>query len=137
MTDYPDASEAMTQLFSDVWTPSGFLFALGNDEFDPPVDSPWARMVIKHNGAPQKTLGRPTTRKFDRLGSMFIQVFTPQREGTRRSSELIQRVVDGFEGARISGTSICFNDVIPREVGPTDHWYQVTIECEFRYTDIK
>lgn len=137
MTTYPDANEAITQLFSDTWTPSGFPFTLGNEKFTPPEDTPWARMVLRHNAATQSTLGRQPGRKFNRFGSVLIQVFTPLREGTRRSSELIQRVVNGFEGARISGSTICFLDVIPREVGPSGKWYQTNIEAEFRYTDTR
>lgn len=137
MTDYPTANEAMAQRFSDVWTPTGFPFVLGNEKFNAPDDTPWARMVVRHNAATQSTLGITGARQFDRLGSMLIQVFTPLREGTRRSADLIQTVVNGLEGTVIANTSICVNDVIPREVGPVDKWYQVTIEAEFRYTDIR
>lgn len=137
MTDYPEANEAITQLFFDTWNPTGFPFTLGNEKFDPPEDSPWTRMVVRHNAATQSTLGRAPARKFDRFGSVLIQLFTPQREGTRRSAELVQTVVNGFEGARISGTTICFFDVIPREVGASDRWYQVTIEAEFRWTEVR
>lgn len=137
MTGYVEADEAMAQLFNDIWTPSGHPYALGNEKFAPPDESPWARMVTRINAATQSTLGRPGSRKFDRFGSVLVQVFTPVGDGTRDSTELVQLVVDGFEGARISGSTICFNDVIPRAVGPTDKWYQVTIEAEFRYTATK
>lgn len=137
MTDYATANEAFAQRFSDVWTPTGHPFALGNEKFEAPDDGPWARMVVRHSAAPQSTLGTVGNRQFERLGSLLIQVFTPLRVGTRLSSELVQTIVNGFEGARIAGTSVCFNDIIPREVGPSDKWYQVTIEATFRYTDIR
>lgn len=137
MTDYPTANEAITQRFTDVWEPTGFEYGFGNEKLGSREDMPWARFVLRHSLATQSTLGPVGNRRFDRSGSAFIQVFTPTQEGTRRSAELVQRVVDGFEGARISGTSICFNDVIPREVGPSGKWYQVTIEVTFIYSDIR
>ena len=137
MTDYPSANEAMIQHFADVWSPSGFEYTLGNEKFTPPVGSPWARMVIRHNAATQSTLGQSGNRQFDRFGSVIIQVFTPEQEGTTRASQLIQRITDGFEGARITGTTICFLDTIPREIGVSDEWYQVNVEATFRYTELK
>ena len=137
MTDYATANEAFAQRFSDVWTPTGFPFALGNEKFVPPDSTPWARMVVRHAAATQSTLGPDGSRQFDRIGSLIIQIFTPSPGNTRQSSELIQTIVNGFEGERIVGTSICFNDIIPREIGPDDKWYQVNIEAEFIYTDIR
>ena len=141
MTDYPTAAEAITQLFADTWSPTGFQFVLGNEKFDPETDvtagEPWARAVIRHNAATQSTLGQTANRQFDRFGALFVQIFTPEQEGTRRSSDLVQRVVAGFEGARISGTTICMNDTIVREVGPSDGFYMVVVEAQFRYTELK
>ncbi len=141
MTDYPTANEAFAQRFSDVWTPTTFPFALENEKFTPPsVDSPtpWARMVVRHNAGTQDSLGPAGNRRFDRLGSLLVQVFTPLQEGTRQSKELTQTVIEGFEGTSITGTTICFNDVIAREVGSSDDvWYMAVIEITFRYTEIR
>ena len=137
MTDFPAANEAFYQFFADVWTPTGFPFAFENEKFDETPNQPWARAVVRHNAASQDTLGRRLNRRFERLGAMFIQIFVPLKEGTARSKQLVQVISNGFEGERITGTTICFNDVIPREVPPTADWYQVTIEAQFRYSEIK
>lgn len=136
-TTFPEAKEAIAQLFSDVWTPTGLGFALDNEKFDPPENAGWARMVVRHNASTQSTLGNRQNRKFDRFGAAFIQVFSAQRVGSNPTDGNVQLVLDGFEGARIPDTTICFLDVIPREVGPSDKWFQVTIEAQFRYTEVK
>ncbi len=136
-TTFPEAKEAIAQLFSDVWTPTGLPFALDNEKFDPPENTGWARMVVRHNASNQQTLGNRQNRKFQRFGAAFIQVFSTQRIGSSQTDGFVQRVLDGFEGARITDTTICFLDVIPREVGPMEQWFQVTIEAQFRYTEVK
>lgn len=134
---FPEANEAMTQRFDDVWSPTGFPYVLGNEKFAGPENTPWARMVLRHNSGFQDTLGPNGRRRFDRTGSMIIQVFTPQREGTARSMQLIQTLSDGIEGERIPNTTVCFLNSFPREVGPDGKWYQVNYEADFRWTEIK
>lgn len=141
MTNYADANEAFAQRFSDTWSPTGFPFELENEKFTPPnadAETPWARMVVRHRDGTQNSLGRVRNRRFDRLGGLFVQVFTPLQEGTRRAKELAQLVIEGFEGSTIPGTTICFNNTIAREVGVSDDvWFMTVIEIDFRYTEIR
>ena len=141
MTNYSDANEAFAQRFSDIWSPTGFPFELENESFTPPnadAGTPWARMVVRHQDGMIDSLGRVGNRRFDRLGALFVQVFTPLQEGTRRTKQLAQLVSDGFEGSSIPGTTICFNDTIAREGGVSDDvWYMTTVEINFRYTEIR
>lgn len=114
--------------------------ALPNEDFTPPkpgTNTPWARLAFRHNSSFQQTQGPVGCRKFERQASAFIQVFRPEDEGEENSAELVDLVLAEFEGARITGTTVCFLDVIPREVGPSGKWYQVTIEATFRYTEVK
>ena len=127
----------MAQLFADTWTPTGFSFTLDNDEFTAPDDAPWARFAIRHNAGTQDTLGRTGNRKFLRLGSAFVQIFTRSNTGTRQSKQLAQTIVNGFEGARIAGTTIRFNDVIVRESGVDGKWYLTVVEATFEYDETR
>jgi hypothetical protein len=137
MTAFGDVNEHFAQLFADTWTPTGFPFQLENEKFDPPQGGTWARMVVRHNASTQSTLGQSPNRKFDRFGSLIMSIFTPIQGGTRASKDLVDRIMDGFEGVRIAGTTICFLDVIPREIGPSGDYYMTNVEAEFRWTETK
>ena len=137
MTTRPQAIEAMTQKFNDVWSATGYPYVLGNEKFKPPNDTPWARMVIRHNQGTQNSLGPKGCRRFQRDGSMFVQIFSPQETGTYDPATLVEVIQNGFEGEDIPRTSICFLDVSPRENGPSDKTYQETVEIQFRYYEIK
>ena len=137
MTTLEQANEAIAQTFQTAWLPTGYVFALENESFDPPDDSPWARLTVRHTGATQDTLGSPGNRRFDRTGSVFIQIFVKSDTGTRLSKQLTETTVNAFEGNTISGTTITFLDVIPRETGVDRGWFQTVVEATFRYFEIK
>lgn len=137
MTTIPEAEEALAQRFVDTWTPTGHEFTLENEKFSRPESEPWARFSVRINAATQDTLGGVGNRKFERSGSVFVQVFTPLDEGTNRSSQLVQTVVNGFEGTRIVGTTIRFNDVIPRKTGIDDKWFGQIVEATFDFDETK
>jgi len=136
MTTLVEANEAMAQRFADTWQPTGWEFALENEAFEP-GDDPWARFTSRIAASTQETLGQVGCRKFERSGSLFVQIFEVADKGTNRSKQLAQTVVDGFEGQRITGTTIRFNDVIPRETGPDGKWYQTTVEINFVFDETK
>lgn len=136
-TTIKEAKVAIANAFLAGWAPLGFPAELPNEKFTKPSDSPWARLTIRHNSGTQYTLGKDGTRKFERGGTVFVQIFTPDEEGGGRATDLMAAVLDIFEGERISGTTVCFRDVIPRETGPDGKWYQVTIEATFDYIEVK
>ena len=137
MTTIDEAREAMYQLFSDGWTPTGFNFTLDNEKFKPTQNSPWARFVIRHAAATQDTLGRKGNRKFARFGSAITQIFVPDDAGTSQADDLIKTVQGIFEGERIPGTTIRFLDVIPQEIGAEGRWYQTNVNATFEYDETK
>lgn len=137
MTQLAAANEAMMQLFVDVWTPSGIAYTLDNETYDPPDNAAWARFSIRTNASTQDTLGAVGNRKYERSGSCFVQIFVLSNTGTEQSRELAQRIIDGFEGARIAGTTIRFNDVIPSEVGPDGKWFQTNVEINFVFDETR
>lgn len=137
MTTLAQANEAIAELFVQTWSVTTFAYSLDNESYDPPDDAPWARFSVVHTGSTQDTIGRPGNRKFERSGSAFVQVFVKSDTGTQQSKELTQTVMDGFEGVSISGTSIYFLDVIPRETGTDRGWFQTVVEATFRYFETK
>ena len=139
MTTLLEAEHALAQRFVDTWTPTGAAFVLENEDDDsvPAFGSPWARFVIRYDGGTQDTLGQAGGRKFERTGRCLVQIFVPVDEGTTRSVTLRQTVVNGFEGARITGTTIYFTDVIPRSIGAEGQWHQSEVEINFTYFETK
>ena len=137
MTTLTAANEALAQRFIDTWTPTGHAYTLENEDFKAPNDAPWARFSSRISASSQETLGKEGARKFERSGSCFVQIFVREKTGTKVSKQLAQTVVDGFEGARIAGTTVRFNDAIPRETGPDGKWYQTVVEINFVFDETR
>ena len=137
MTTLQAANEAMAQLFVDTWTPTTHPFTLENEDFSAPASGPWARFTSRITARTQETLGRVGDRRYQTLGSAFVQIFDDVNVGTRRAKELAQLIVEGFEGVRISGTTVRFYDVVPREIGPDGRWFQTNVEISFEFDETR
>ena len=74
---------------------------------------------------------------FMRTGLCFVQVFVPIDQGTRQADTLAQAARAIFEGINLSSNAIRFNNVVLREVGPDDAWYQINLEAAFQYDERK
>lgn len=135
MTTFSEACEAIRSLFVADWGSTTPL-TLENEDFTPP-DEPWVRLSIRHRGAPQETLGKVGNRRFARIGSVFVQVYTPSDDGRSQNEALTEQAAAVFEGKSISGTTVRFNDVVVRETGVSDDFYQVVVEANFEYDERK
>lgn len=136
MTTESEAGEAIYKAFFDGWA-SATPATADNEEFDAKELPEWARLSIRHNLSTQETLGEAGARKYDRGGSIFIEIYTAINTGVKRTVELKRLARDIFEGKRLTGTTVRFNDVIPTEQGPDGTWYRSTVEAIFVYTEIK
>lgn len=140
MTTQAQAREAIYKRFIDAWAaiPRTEPVTLDNESFrQPSPSSSWIRVSIRHRGAEQETMGPVGSRKFARTGVVFVQVFTPADTGTALSDLLIGLSRDIFEGVSIVGTTIRFNGVSTREVGPDGKWYSALVEAPFEYDETK
>jgi hypothetical protein len=97
----------------------------------------YARVTLRHNIASQKSMGETGNRRFERLGLLMVQLFTPSGEGQVLSDRLVQIVVDIFEGKKVSDSGVWFRNVRWVEVGPEAAWFQVNVIIEFEYDTIK
>ena len=137
MTTLSEAKEAIYLAFETAWTPTGVAFTFDNEEFDPPESVAWARLSVRHTASSQETLGKVGNRKFARLGSVFVQVFTPIDQGTAQADSLATTARETFEGVSLVGTTVRFQDVVVRETGPEGKWYQTLVEANFEYDEIR
>lgn len=132
---------AIYQRFLNEWanlTPHVF----DNEQFagnlDPKGES-WVRLSVRNLNSTQETLGKAGGRKYERKAMAFLQIFVPPNTSTKEADQIMQAGMDLFEGRSIPGTSINFNDVVPRELGNIEdgRWWGSTITANFAYYQIK
>ncbi len=115
------------------------VVTIQNEDFDPATEggTEWVRISINEEDTRQRSLGRPGTRKFERLGRVFVQVFVKQGEGgTQRADEIGQDVRDILEGTdQITGACFFTGRVLP--AAPDGYWYRVVADVEFSYDETK
>ena len=134
MTTPSQAKLAITDLFVTEWadrTP----YTKDNEEFKPDDIPTWVRLTIRHTGGNQETLGKKGNRKYERRGIITVSVFTPIETGTYDSDILSKAAQDIFEGENFGGVVV--NDTNIREIGANDKWYQVLMEANFHYNELK
>ncbi len=106
-----------------------------NEKYDPPVDTPWVRLSMRHFVARQESLGDVGARKFNRQGSVFVQVFVPQDGGLLDADTIAQEAREIFEGKTLSGIRLFTAEI--REVGLTDGYHLILVEIRFEYTETR
>lgn len=138
MVTHTDMRTEVTKFFLTNFTslPADRI-ALPNEEFDTPVGQTWVRFSILNTASVQRSLGGIGRRKFDRNASVFVQIFVPQNGAQKEGDLLAEAVRSIFEGISLVGNDIRFQSTIVREIGQEDAWYQLSVECEFEYTETK
>jgi hypothetical protein len=129
------ARELMYARLVDNYSTTAYTFA--NEAFTPPVDTSWIRFDVREESSFQQTLGIPTNRKFERGGSIYIDIFTPADKGTSESDVLVDELRTLFEGVTFSGIR-CYN-VVARELGPSEDgaWFHTNVQVFYDYDQIK
>jgi len=136
MTTPNEAREAIYLVFDTAWAGATSV-AYANEKLDTTTLSEWVRFEVVHVGSTQQTLGAVTNRKFRRVAFATANIFIEGDEGTARGDALAKIVRDAFEGTEISGTTVFFKDVIVRELGSSDRWFEYSVEAELEYTETK
>jgi hypothetical protein len=133
------ARETIYQRFVTAWgATSAFVF--DNEDFAPPTDAPWVRMVVRHDGSSLECIGGNGAGGFNtyqRTGRAIVQVFGRLDKGTLEADSLAQAARAIFEGTTLSNNIIRFNNVVVREIGPDGSWYQINVEAFFQYDERK
>lgn len=137
-TTYAQARDDIFGQVYGAWTPTGWtMFFPDKEESEKPTTEPWARVSLRHSTGSQATLANhDSVRRYRRTGNVFVQVFTPTGEGLSRNYDLCKIVADALEG-QSTPRGVWFRNVRLNEIGPTDAWFQVNVEAEFEYDEIK
>jgi hypothetical protein len=135
MTTYNDAKKAILDRFVAQTTLASDRYCFDNENFQEPEDSsPWARVTVRHIGGNQRTLGPPGLRRFDRRGSVFIQIMTSSDTGTSSADLLAAASRAIFEAKSFSGLD--FHNADIRVTPGVDGWWTTLVECPFQYQEI-
>lgn len=145
-----EARDGLFEAFNDAWTA---LAPAQNGGVIPHVDwqgdddgskrdtsAPWARVSILHGLSFQQTAGPVGGRIFQRNGSIIINIFTPlsSGEGLTQAEALATIARNAFEGNTAGpGGCIWFRNVSVLEAGPDGAWFQVNINADFLYDELK
>lgn len=135
-TTLSEAREAIYNQFIDGW---GSLTPITRDnlDFNPSGLDEWVRLSVRHTASAQETLNSPGLRRFARFGSVFVQIYTEGNKGTSRTDDLAEAARNLFEGLSLSGTTVRFLDVVFRETGAEEEWFQSIVEATFEYDETK
>lgn len=141
MTTVQQAEEAIVKTFLDAWG-SETPVTLINERFDPPSNSPWARVIIYHYESRQETLGGVGNRRYHRTGRITVQLFSPLNQGTKRLSQLAQKAREAYEGkSRLVGpggpSTVWIQDVAVDTGIPEAGYHQYRVNADFAYEEIR
>jgi len=137
MTTFVEAKNRILEVFLADFTSSTNI-TFDNEQYSPPTNESWARVVIRHSGRTQESMGAAGARKFESSGLVFVQCFCPLDSGTSLADTMAAAAQDVFEGKVLGATELLrFTSAAITEVGPTDDWYQINVEAAFTYTETK
>ena len=136
MTTLNEARGAIYTAFAAGWGATS-VFTRDNENFNPPVNAVWARLTVRHDDRSQESLGGLGRRKFESVGSVIVQCFSPLDTGATSADTLAETAQGIFEGKTLTPEGIRFTSSVIREIGPTDDWYMINVEAFFTYTETK
>jgi hypothetical protein len=136
-----NVSQAVTDIlvmFTNVW--GGLACDIPGSPFKAPSsDTVWARWRIQHETGGQNSLANVVgKRRFNRGGTVFIQIFTPLNNGVEMAYDLAEIVVGAYEGKR-TASGAWFRNIRMNEVdNETDvaGMQQINVLVDFDYDQI-
>lgn len=103
-----------------------------NVPFTPPNNTPWVQVSIRFGDNSYATLLPPGTGYNRQTGTLVINVFTPQGQGTAANFTIAERIKDKFDRLNLSG--IIFDAASgPAQVTPAapEPYYQTQVTVTF------
>lgn len=99
----------------------------------PTVGSPHILFSVRHvpQASRQETLGSDGNRRFERYAIALAECCDIGARGSKACDELVDIVVEAFEGERISGVE--YEVAQQTEAGDDGTWYRILASVPFRY----
>lgn len=140
MTTINEARKALYDRFTTTWAASSHStipYSLDNEGFTPPAAGGWVRLSVRHTISTQETLGPIGSRKFERRGLIFVQVFVPKNDPIKNADTYVTTIKNALEAVTLLDDNLVTEAHVPREIGGSDRWYQVNVEVPFRYYETR
>ena len=96
---------------------------------------PWVRMTVLEQHSRQTGIGSSGNRRFNRKGLAIWQIFTLMNAGSLASNQYVEALRALFEGVTVNG--LMFHNVESRKIGNDGKWYQVNVNAEFEFDEVK
>ena len=134
---FQQANTEILTVFKTAWDTTGWVAIYENVAGEIPDSEPWARVAVRHVTGQQATLtDRTGLTRYDREGTIAVQIFVPTGEGLTRSYQLSKIVADAYEG-QATPSNVWFRDVRINEIGPDGSWFQTNVLIDFMYDEQK
>lgn len=133
--DYKTAIQYMRNYFKTGWESATPILWGFDDPQAPPSNATWVRFNILHSDGRQITMGSPASNRFERIGIITIQVFSPIGNYAVDAVEKATAALKLYEGVENNG--IFYYDAYCREIGNDGQgWNQINVIVTFRYEEI-
>lgn len=134
---FDEARDIMLAVFKAAWDPTGNpVFWTDVPGKKPPSERVWARVTIRHATGHQGSLkGAAGTQRWNRTGTIFVQVFAPVGDGSTAGYTAAQIVVNAYQAAR--NPDVWFRNVRMNEVGASGAFEQFNVLVDFSYDDVR
>ncbi len=121
-----------------IWDDSTVGAVPGTDtELPSPPGQPWLRVGLRHAAGRQASLGSDTGRsRFERSGTLFIQVFTPVGDGMRTADQIVDILLRGIE-RKTTPSGAWFRNGRFEEAGKDGTWQTTLVLVDFQYDQIR
>lgn len=137
------ARDEILAVFKATWDTTGLL-ALYDDipGVIPSTTTSWARVTLRFTGGNQASLARINGQsRWQRFGTIIIQIFTPIGGGVRDADTLAELVVKAFEGITTPGdvwfrnVGVQFGEIAYRDSRDGD-WLGTNVSAQFQFDEI-
>lgn len=135
MTKILEAKEQIKDFFEGKWNKRTPVYWDNETTDTVKKNIPWVRGSIRLAVGGQQTLGSPGNRMFNRQGYLIFQVFIPSNQKTKVSDELVQEILDIFDGAEVGDINIIKGS--PTYVNMEKAWYQQNVQFEISFSEFK
>ncbi len=135
---FDEARDVMVGVFYSAWKALAPAPVVWTDvpEDVPETETEWARVTVRHATGGQGSLaGADGAKRWDRSGTLFVQVFAPVGDGSTRAYSAAQLVANAFQDAR--GLSVWFRNIRINEVGTSGAFEQINVLVDFTYDDVR
>lgn len=94
-----------------------------------PTNAPWARLLIRPRASAVVSVGAPIIRH-RHVGSVIVEIFTPDGNGDGRAKELGDLACDILRGRQENGVVVWNARAIP--LGVQDGWVRVNVIAPYQ-----